>query len=63
MTERYQEQGFRDREEYFEHLVDTYGVSMKDVRMLAQTLGHEDDFDALPMHLELLKDAMERREG
>ena len=43
----YQERGFKSRTEYLEFLVEEYDVPLDVVMLLADTLGPEEDFDAL----------------
>ena len=43
----YQERGFKSRTEYLEFLAEEYNVPLDVVRLLADTLGPEEDFDAL----------------
>lgn len=43
----YVSNGFKDREEYLQHLSDEYGVPLDTVESLAETLGENEDFDGL----------------
>jgi hypothetical protein len=48
----YEENGFKDRNEYLEYLSEEYDLSIASIKMLARTLGEEEDFDALVSYLE-----------
>lgn len=43
----YVSNGFKDREEYLQHLSDEYGVPLDMVETVAETLGENEDFDGL----------------
>ncbi len=43
----YTENGYRNREDYLRHLADDYGVDLDTVKMLADLLGEQEDFDGL----------------
>ena len=43
----YQERGFKSRTEYLTFLAEEYNVPLDVVMLLADTLGPEEDFDAL----------------
>ena len=43
----YQEHGFDTRQEYLESLADDYGVEIEKVKLAAELLGQEEDFDGL----------------
>jgi hypothetical protein len=43
----YEEQGYRNREDYLSSLSDEYGVQLHTVKMLAGLLGINEDFDGL----------------
>lgn len=43
----YVSNGFKDREEYLQHLSDEYGVPLDMVETAAETLGETEDFDGL----------------
>jgi len=43
----YQEHGFDTRQEYLESLADDYGVEIEQVKVAAELLGEEEDFDGL----------------
>jgi len=43
----YQEHGFDTRQEYLESLADDYGVEIAQVKVAAELLGEEEDFDGL----------------
>lgn len=44
--------GFKDRTAYLKALAEDYGMTYRKVRMAAELLGCEEDFDALPVFLE-----------
>ena len=48
----YQENGYANRKEYLESLVEEYGVSLETVFSLASLLGRNEDFDGLISVLE-----------
>jgi hypothetical protein len=48
----YEENGYTSRKDYLECLAEDYGMEYKDVVMLANTLGAEEDFDGLVTALE-----------
>lgn len=50
-TNRYQRNGYPNRRAYLKSLARDYGVSPSVVFSLAEMLGPEDDFDALPVQL------------
>ena len=50
----YQENGFKDREEYLQSVADDFGLPFDTVFDLADVLGEGEDFDGL---IELLQDA------
>lgn len=43
----YEENGYKDREDYLESMADEYGVSHDKVALLAEVLGPDEDFDGL----------------
>ena len=43
----YQENGYTDRDDYLNCLLEDYGVSIEDVYSLAEMLGENEDFDGL----------------
>lgn len=43
----YQQNGFKDRQEYLESLCDEYSVDMYSVSCIAEILGENEDFDGL----------------
>lgn len=45
--DHYVSNGFKDREEYLQHLADEYGVPLDMVETVAETLGETEDFDGL----------------
>lgn len=48
----YVQNGYRDRAEYLESLADDFGVELDTVKMLADMLGPNEDFDGLVISLE-----------
>lgn len=48
----YQENGYKNRQEYLESLSDNYGVDLGTVLALADLLGPNEDFDGLISALE-----------
>jgi len=52
MANVYQENGFKNRQDYLEDLANNMGVSMDVVGMLADVLGEGEDFDGLVSELE-----------
>lgn len=48
----YQKNGFKDRRDYLNSLVQDFDVDIDRVLMLANILGPDEDFDALLTHLE-----------
>ena len=48
----YVQNGYRDRAEYLESLADDFGVELDTVKMLADMLGPNEDFDGLVTTLE-----------
>lgn len=48
----YQENGFKDREDYLQGLAEDYDVSVETVYCLADLYGEDEDFDGLPVALE-----------
>lgn len=48
----YQQNGFKNRHEYLMHLSDMYGIPYDAIRIAADTLGPDEDFDGLPALLE-----------
>ena len=49
---RYEEHGYRDRNDYLCSLADDYGVDEDKVFVLAELLGEEEDFDMLVTEIE-----------
>ena len=49
--EIYQEHGFEDRDEYLQHLADEANLDVRTVEELADSLGEEEDFGALPIEV------------
>lgn len=52
----YQENGYEDREDYLKCMAEDYGVSLEQVKSVAESLGEEEDFDGL---ISVLEDAEE----
>jgi hypothetical protein len=52
MTNIYQQNGHVSREAYLESLAEDYEVSIRNVHMLADLLGPDEDFDGLVTSLE-----------
>ncbi|MCW8829705.1 MAG: hypothetical protein OQK94_11715 [Gammaproteobacteria bacterium] len=50
----YQQHGYSDWRDYYLSLSLDYDVPLRTVVELAQLLGHEEDFDALPIQLEII---------
>ena len=48
----YQENGYADRDDYLNCLLEDYGISIEDVYSLAEMLGENEDFDGLVSALE-----------
>jgi hypothetical protein len=48
----YTDEGYKDQNEYLESLAEEYGLSIEDVRMAADMLGPDEDFDGLITTLE-----------
>ena len=48
----YTDEGYENRNEYLENLAEEYGISIEDVRMAADMLGPDEDFDGLITTLE-----------
>lgn len=48
----YQENGFIDRADYFNHLSEDYGVPLYEIYVIASVLGNDEDFDGLLDRLE-----------
>mgnify|MGYP007069943812 CR=1 FL=1 len=53
---RYEDHGYRNRNDYLCSLADDYGVDEDKVFALAELLGEEEDFDMLVTELEDLED-------
>jgi hypothetical protein len=51
-TNIYEENGYRDREEYLKCLAEEYGILPGDVGVIADMLGPDEDFDGLVSMLE-----------
>ena len=50
--EHLSENGYENREDYFQCMSDDYGVPLEVVKSLADVLGEEEDFDGLVVALE-----------
>ena len=48
----YQENGYKNRADYLKSMSEDYGVDLETVRLLADTLGENEDFDGLVVALE-----------
>ncbi|MEN3005970.1 hypothetical protein [Dehalobacterium formicoaceticum] len=48
----YTDEGYKNRKEYLESLAEEYGISIEQVRMAADMLGPDEDFDGLIATLE-----------
>lgn len=48
----YQENSFENRQEYLKVLAEEYGVDLETVKLLADTLGPDEDFDGLVSNLQ-----------
>jgi hypothetical protein len=51
MENVYKANGFADRNDYLRDVAENYGFTFKTVRMLADMLGENEDFDGLISHL------------
>jgi hypothetical protein len=49
----YQENGYQDREDYLNNLACDNGLPIDTVRLLADLLGPDEDFDGLPSALDI----------
>ena len=52
MANRYKENGFESRKDYFEYLEDMYGIDFDTIVVLADMLGPNEDFDGLVSSLQ-----------
>lgn len=52
MTDVYVENGYEDRQDYLESLADEYEVNLREVEVLADLLGEDEDFDGLVSAIE-----------
>lgn len=48
----YEDNGYKNRDEYLQSLVDEYGTDVETVYNLATMFGEEEDFDGLVIALE-----------
>lgn len=48
----YEENGYKDREDYLSSLAENYDTDIETVRMIADMLGESEDFDGLVNTLE-----------
>jgi len=48
----YQENGYKDRQDYLECMAEDYGVPLEVVASLAEILGENEDWDGLVLALE-----------
>ena len=56
----YEENGYASRGEYLDAMAEDYGLEMSDVRLLADLLGPNEDFDGLISGLEKMQDMKAR---
>lgn len=47
MSNVYIENDYENRDDYLRCLAEEYGLNLDDVKLVADTLGEEEDFDAL----------------
>ena len=47
MSNVYEENGYADREDYLESLAEENGLEVETVKMIADLLGEDEDFDGL----------------
>lgn len=52
MSNVYRENGYNDREDYLSCIAEDYGLDLEQVRLLAELLGPNEDFDGLIAMLE-----------
>ena len=57
MTDVYKDNGYENRKQYLQSLAGDYGVTYGKVKMLADMLGENDDFDGLITELEDMIDS------
>jgi hypothetical protein len=55
----YTDCGHKDRNDYLKSLADEYGIRFADVKVMADMLGKDEDFDGLVSELEDICDGME----
>jgi coenzyme F420-reducing hydrogenase delta subunit len=55
----YTDNSYKDRDDYLAALADEYGLEIEKVRVLAEMLGEDEDFDGLVSELDDLCDEME----
>ena len=48
----YEDEGYQNREDYLEQLAEEYGIELETVRIVADMLGSQEDFDGLVATLE-----------
>jgi hypothetical protein len=63
MNNEYKEQGYKDRNDYLKSLANEFGVDIGAVYMIANTLGPDEDFDALVIELEDYANMMDSTDG
>lgn len=56
MADVYREMGFEDREDYLRNLAADYGVDYATVKMMAELLGPNEDFDGLVSEIQDMAD-------
>jgi hypothetical protein len=52
MENIYTENGYKDRQDYLINLADTFGIGIKEVKLVSDMLGETEDFDGLVTCLE-----------
>lgn len=52
MSNVYRENGYNDREDYLSCIAEDYGLDLEQLRLLAELLGPNEDFDGLIAMLE-----------
>lgn len=58
----YEENGYASRGEYLDAMAEDYGLEKSDVRLLADLLGPNEDFDGLLSGLEEMQDMKARHQ-
>lgn len=52
ITNAHEYNGYKDREDYLKCIAEDYGANLEDVKMMAELLGENEDFDGLIVWLE-----------